>query len=81
MEYFLHYVRSHNFENDVTITVIEQIRKGHLTFDRKKELLRNREMLWQRMHTTERTDQKNRPEFHKVFYKVLGTEKEIFANK
>ena len=30
-EHFLHNVRSHNFENDVTITVIEQIRKGHLT--------------------------------------------------
>ena len=48
-EHFLHNVRSHNFENDVTITVIEQIRKDHLTFDRKKELLRNREMFWQRM--------------------------------
>ena len=48
-EHFLHNVRSHNFENDVTITVIEQIRKDHLTIDRKKELLRNREMFWQRM--------------------------------
>ena len=38
-----------NFDNDVTITVIEQIRKDHLTIDRKKELLRNREMFWQRM--------------------------------
>ena len=48
-EHFLHNVRSHNFDNDVTITVIEQIRKDYLTIDRKKELLRNREMFWQRM--------------------------------
>ena len=48
-EHFLHNVRSHNFDNDVTITVIEQIRKYYLTIDRKKELLRNREMFWQRM--------------------------------
>ena len=48
-EHFLHNVRSHNFENDVTITVIEQIRKDHLTINRKKELLRNRQMFWQRM--------------------------------
>ena len=40
-EHFLHNVRSHNFENDITITVIEQIRKDHLTIDRKKELLCN----------------------------------------
>ena len=48
-EHFLHNVRSHNFDNDVTITVIEQIRKDHFTIDRKKELLRNKEMFWQIM--------------------------------
>ena len=48
-EHFLHNVRSHNFDNDVTITVIGQIRKDYLTIDRKKELLRNREMFLQRM--------------------------------
>ena len=35
--------------DDVTITVIGQIRKDYLTIDRKKELIRNREMFWQRM--------------------------------
>ena len=74
--HFLHNVRSHNFDNDVTITVIEQIRKDYLTIDRKKELLRNREMLLAKnaeLNTTKQTEQKNRLEFHKVFYKVLCT--------
>ncbi|XP_044170201.1 uncharacterized protein LOC122954255 [Acropora millepora] len=48
-EHFLHNVRSHNFDNDVTIAVIEQVRKDYLTIERKKGLLRNREMFWQRM--------------------------------
>ena len=70
-EHFLHNVRSHNFDNDVTITVIEQIRKDHLTIDRKKELLRNREMFWQRMLNL---IQPNGLKKRTRFYKVLGTE-------
>ena len=31
-----------------TITIIEQIRKDHLETDKKKELLREREIFWQR---------------------------------
>ena len=45
----LHNIKSHNFENDVTIAVIEKIRKDHFAIDLKKELLFNREMFWQRM--------------------------------
>ena len=43
-EHFLNNVRSYNFNNDVTITAIEQITKDYLATDRKKELLRKREM-------------------------------------
>ena len=48
-EHFLYNIRSHNFEDDLTITVIEQIKKDHFAINRKKELLRNKEMFWQRM--------------------------------
>ena len=33
-----------NFDNDVTITIIEQIKRIDMTVERKKELLRQREM-------------------------------------
>ena len=46
-EHFLHNRRTHDFENDVTITLIEQIRKEHLETNAKKDLLRRREIFWQ----------------------------------
>ena len=45
-EHFLNNVRSHNFDNDITITRTEQIREDYLTTDWKKELLHDREMFW-----------------------------------
>ena len=39
-EHFLHNIGSHNFENDVAIAIIEEIRKDHFAIDRKKEQLR-----------------------------------------
>ena len=47
-EHFLHNTRTHDFDNNVTITIIEQIKKDHLDTDRKKEVLRDREIFWQR---------------------------------
>ena len=47
-EHFLHNKRTHDFDNNVTITIIEQIRKDHLETDKKKEVLREREIFWQR---------------------------------
>ena len=45
-EHFLHNTRTHDFDN-VTITIIEQIKKDHLETDKKKEVLREREIFWQ----------------------------------
>ena len=47
-EHFLHNTRTHDFDNNVTITIIEQIKKDHLEIERKKEILREREIFWQR---------------------------------
>ena len=47
-EHFLHNKRTHDFDNNATITIIEQIRKDHLETDKKKEVLREREIFWQR---------------------------------
>ena len=38
-EHFLYNRRTHDFENDVTITLTEQIRKEHLERTAKKDLL------------------------------------------
>ena len=38
-EHFLHNSRSHNFDNDVTITIIEQIKRSDKAIERKKEIL------------------------------------------
>ena len=46
-EHFLQNKRSHSFERDVRITVIEQIRKRTMPIEQKKELLRTREKFWQ----------------------------------
>ena len=42
-EHFLLNPRTHNFDNDVTITIIEQIKRIDMTVERRKELLRKRE--------------------------------------
>ena len=39
-EHFLHNSRSHDFSKDVTITIIEQIKRSNMTIERKKEILR-----------------------------------------
>ena len=46
-KHFSHNRRTHDFERDIAITLIEQIRKGHLEADKKKDLLRRREIFWQ----------------------------------
>ena len=47
-EHFLHNKRTHNFDNNVIITIIEQIRKDNISNEQKKDLLRYREILWQK---------------------------------
>ena len=47
MEHFLLNPRTHNFDNDVTIRIIDQITGIDMTVKRKKELLRKREIFWQ----------------------------------
>ena len=46
-EHFLHNRRTHDFKKDVTITLIEQIRKERLELNAKRDLLRRREIFWQ----------------------------------
>ena len=46
-EHFLHNSRSHDFSKDVTITIIEKIKRSNMTIERKKEILRGREIFWQ----------------------------------
>lgn len=47
-DHFLQNQRSHSFDRDIAITLIEQIRKRDtMTKDRKKELLCAREIFWQ----------------------------------
>ena len=46
-EHFLHNSRSHDFGKDVTIAIIEQIKPSNMTIERKKEILRAREIFWQ----------------------------------
>ena len=46
-EHFLHNSRSHDFSKGVTITIIEQIKRSNMTIERKKEILRGREIFWQ----------------------------------
>ena len=51
-EHFLQNTRTHNFDNDVVITIIEQIKRSDMLIERKKELLRRRERFWQRKLNT-----------------------------
>ena len=46
-EHFLHNTWTHDFDYNVTITIIEQIKKDHLETDKMKEVLREREIFWQ----------------------------------
>ena len=46
-EHFLHNKRTHNFDNNVIITIIEQIRKDNIS-NEQKDLLRHREIFWQK---------------------------------
>lgn len=41
-------LRTHDSDKNVTITIIEQIRKQHWEIERKNELLRDREKFGQR---------------------------------
>jgi len=45
-EQFLHNTRTRDFDNNITITITEQIKKDHLETDKKKEVLREREIFW-----------------------------------
>lgn len=47
-EHFLHNKRTHNFDNNVIITIIEQHRKDNISNKQKKDLLRHREICWQK---------------------------------
>ena len=47
-EHFLHNPRTHNFDNDAIITITEQIKQNDMAIERKKEILRTREIFWQR---------------------------------
>lgn len=51
-EYFLYNTRTHNFDNDVTITIIEQIKRDVIVMGKKREILRRREIFWQRTLNT-----------------------------
>ena len=45
-EHFLLKPKTHNFDNDVTITIIEQTKRIDMTVERRKELLRKRERVF-----------------------------------
>ena len=47
-EHFLHNKRTHNFDNNVIITIIEQIRKDNISNEQNKYFLRHREIFWQK---------------------------------
>ena len=47
-EHFLHNKRTHNLDNNVIITIIEQIRKDNVSNEQKKDLLRQREIFCQK---------------------------------
>ena len=41
-------INEHNFDNNVIITIIEQISKDNISNEQKKDLLRLREIFWQK---------------------------------
>jgi len=47
-EHFLHNKWTHNLDNNVIITIIEQLRKDNISNEQKKDLLRHREIFWQK---------------------------------
>ena len=51
-EHFLHNSRTHIFERDTKITIIEEIKRHEMHIERKKEILRSREVFWQKKLVT-----------------------------
>lgn len=47
-EHFLNNSRTHIFERDAKITIIEEIKRHEMHIQRKKEILRTREVFWPR---------------------------------
>ena len=47
-EQFLHNSRTHNFDRDTKITIIEEIKRYEMHIKRKKEILCTREVFWQK---------------------------------
>ena len=47
-EHFLHNFRTHNFDRDTKITIIEDIKQHEMHIERKKEIPRTREVFWQK---------------------------------
>ena len=47
-EHFLHNSRTHNFDRDTKITVMEEIKRHEMHIERKKEILLVREVFWQK---------------------------------
>ena len=47
-EHFFHNSRTHNFDRDTKITIIEEIKQHEMHIERKKEILRTREVFWQK---------------------------------
>ena len=45
-DHFLHNSRTHIFERDTKITIMEEIKRHEMHIDRKKEILRTREVFW-----------------------------------
>ena len=49
-EHFLHNSRTYNFDRDNKITIIEEIKQHEMHIKRMKEILRTRELFWQKTH-------------------------------
>ena len=47
-EHLLHNSRTHNFDRDTKITISEEIKQREMHIERKKEILRAREVFWQK---------------------------------
>ena len=58
--FYITQLRTHNFDNDVIITIIEQIKQNDMAIERKKEILRTREIFWQRPLTTLQPNELNK---------------------
>lgn len=47
-EHFLHNSRTHKFDRDTKITIIEEIKQHLMHIERMKEIFRTREVFWQK---------------------------------